>query len=131
MNFKLHRDTMNDLLDFMKAVRGSFYNAAYISCNRCPNKDKCNTQDFIFAPAYQGKPVLIKRLDVISLVHDIEPEQYSFIIDSQKFMDFYDFYISWSFFSDKECPLPQLALNIEREVVSKSGKNPPEICDLA
>lgn len=120
MNYKLHRDTMSDFVEFMKSIRGSFYNAAYITCNDCPNKDDCKTNDFIFTPGYMGKPLILHQSDVILLAHDIEPNLYRFILKSRDFIDFYGYYICWESSSDKECPLPKLALKIEREVVSNS-----------
>lgn len=127
MIFKIKREAMGDLLDFMKSIRGSIYNAGFISCKDCPKSD-CTTRDFAFAPDSFGKPILIKRHDIISLTNDIEPELYKFIAKSQDFIEFYGESIMWNTRSNDECPLLKLSLQIDRESVSNSDKNHPEIC---
>ena len=112
---------MGDLIDFMKSVRGSFYNAGFISCNDCPKK--CKVRDFIFAPDANGRPIIIKRADAISIANDIEPTLYKFIAESRKFIDFYGLYFMWESDSDDECPLLRLSLPVEKDNVSNSDKN--------
>lgn len=119
MIFKIKRDAMGDLLNFMKSVRGSIYNAGFISCKDCPKSD-CQTRDFAFAPDSFGKPILIKRFDIISLANDLEPELYKFIAKSQDFIEFYSESIMWNTQSNDECPLLKLSLQIDRESVSNS-----------
>lgn len=121
MKYSLDKKAMGDLLDFMKSVKGSICNAGFISCTDCPNSD-CRTRDFVFAPDFTGKPILIKRFDVISIANDLEPNLYRFIADSQKFIDFYGESITWGTASDKECPLLKMAIQIDKENVSNSDK---------
>ncbi len=121
MIFKIERDVMDDLMDFMKSVHGSVRNAAFISCDDCPKSD-CKTRDFVFAPDSFWRPIIIRRFDIISLANDLEPELYRFIAKSRDFIEFYGTSIMWNTQSNDECPLLKLSLQIDREVVSNSDK---------
>lgn len=99
----------NELYPFMKAVRGSWHNALYLSCRQstCTQHESC--QDFLMAADADGHPILIPVDEMRSLSgEDIEPGGCLGTMEKQKFETLYSLYIEWHTVSQTGCPLLQL-----------------------
>lgn len=99
----------NELYPFLKAVRGNWHNALYLSCrqNDCPQHPRC--VGFLMTPDADGRPILMPADVMRSLTgEDIEPEGCLGTMEKQKFETLYSLYIEWHTISQTDCPLLQL-----------------------
>lgn len=113
MEVKEVKESQNhsELYPFMKAVRGSWHNALYLSCRQstCTQHESC--QDFLMAADADGHPILIPVDMMRSLSgEDIEPGGCLGTMEKQKFETLYSLYIEWHTVSQTGCPLLQLSV---------------------
>lgn len=99
----------NELCSFMKAARGNWHNALYLSCRQstCTQHESC--QDFLMSADADGHPVLMP-VDVMRSLsgEDIEPGGCLGTMEKRKFETLYSLYIEWHTVSQTGCPLLQL-----------------------
>lgn len=99
----------NELYPFMKAVRGNWHNALYLSCKQtiCTQYKSC--PDFLMAVDADGHPLLLSVETLRSMTgEDIEPGDCLGAIDKQKFGTLFSLYIEWHTVSQADCPLLQI-----------------------
>ena len=99
----------NELYLFMKAVRGNWHNALYLSCRQstCTQHESC--RDFLMAVDAEGHPILMPVDTMRSLSgEDIEPGDCLGTMEKRKFETLYSLYIEWHTVSQTDCPLRQL-----------------------
>lgn len=99
----------NELYPFLKAVRGNWHNAMYLSCRNstCPQHPHCG--GFLMTADADGHPILMP-VDVMRSLsgEDIEPEGCLGTMEKRTFETLYSLYIEWHTDSQTECPLQQL-----------------------
>lgn len=101
----------NKLYPFMKAVRGNWHNALYLSCRQSTCTQHENCQDFLMSADADGHPILIPVDEMRSLSgEDIEPGECLDTMEKQKFETLYSLYIEWHTVSQTGCPLLQLSV---------------------
>lgn len=105
------KENQNDskLYPFMKAVRGNWHNAMYLSCrqNACTQYPDCG--DFLMAVDAEGHPILMPVALMQSLSgEDIEPGDCLGTMEKRKYETLYSLYIEWHTVSQADCPLRQL-----------------------
>ena len=102
-------ETHTELYPFMKAVRGNWHNALYLSCRQSSCTKHENCQDFLMAVDADGHPILMP-VDVMRSLsgEDIEPGDCLDTMEKRKFETLYSLYIEWHTVSQTDCPLRQL-----------------------
>lgn len=99
----------NELYPFMKAVRGNWHNALYLSCRQSTCTQHENCQDFLMAVDAEGHPILMPVDTMRSLSgEDIELGDCLGTMEKRKFETLYSLYIEWHTVSQTDCPLRQL-----------------------
>lgn len=99
----------NELYSFMKAVRGNWHNAIYLSCRQSTCTQHENCKDFLMTADADGHPILIPGDVMRSLSgEDIEPGDCLDTMEKRKFETLYSLYIEWHTVSPTDCPLLQL-----------------------
>ena len=109
MNELKRKQTNKELYRFMKAVRGNWHNALYLSCtnNACTQHPNCG--GFLMAADADGRLILIPADVMRSLTgEDIEPEECLGIMERRKFEALYSLYVEWHTVSQTDCSLLQL-----------------------
>lgn len=101
--------THTELYPFMKAVRGNWHNALYLSCRQssCTGHESC--RNLLVAVDAEGRPILMPVDAMRSLSgEDIEPGDCLGTMEKRKFETLYSLYIEWHTVSQTDCPLQQL-----------------------
>lgn len=104
------KEKQTELYQFLKAVRGNWHNAIYISCKHCPGTKASQCRDFLMSADAEGHPILIP-VNVLHLLtgEEITPEDCRGMMEKQVFETLYSLYIEWHTVSQNECPLLQLS----------------------
>lgn len=108
-----------ELYPFMKAVRGNWHNALYLSCrqNTCTQHPDCG--DFLMTVDAEGHPILMPVDAMRSLSgEDIEPGDCLGTMEKRKFETLYSLYIEWHTVSQTDCPLRQSVRRTSKDVPS-------------
>ena len=98
-----------ELYSFLKAVRGNWHNALFLSCGYCTCTQNPGCKGFLLAVDADGCPILMP-VEKISILtgEDIEPEGCLAIVEKQLFETVYSLYLEWHTSSMTGCPLYQL-----------------------
>lgn len=99
----------SELYHFLKAVRGNWHNALYVSCRHCNCIQHPHCEGFLMTADADGSLILMP-VDVIRSLtgEDIEPEGCQGIVEKRIFETLYSLYIEWHAVSETDCPLLQL-----------------------
>ena len=99
----------SELYQFLKAVRGNWHNALYLSCRNSAIPQQPNCGNFMMTADADGRPILIPANVMRSLTgENIGPEECLSIMERQKFETLYSLYIEWHTVSQTDCPTLQL-----------------------
>ena len=94
----------------MKAVRGNWHNAIYISCKHCTScirQSQC--EGFLMTADADGQPVIISVNMIRSLSgENPQLEDCLDIMEMRVFKTLYSLYLEWHIISTDECPLMQI-----------------------
>lgn len=99
----------NELYSFLKAVRGNWHNALYLSCRRCTCTQHPQCEGFLMTADADGSLILMPTDAIRSLTgEDIEPEGCLGMMEKRIFETLYSLYIEWHAVSETGCQLQQL-----------------------
>ena len=117
----------SEFYPFLKAVRGNWHNALYISCRQCACTQLPRCEGFLMTADADGRPILIP-VDVLRSLtgEDIEPEGCLGTMDKRRFETLYSLYIEWNTVSKADCPLLQLCRTKCENSDSSGNLNPVE-----
>lgn len=96
------------LYPFLRAVRGNWHNALFISCDcsTCPHGEAAHCNGFLMAADADGQPLLMPVNTFRQLTGEsVEDTACRGILGKQIFEAVYSQYIEWHTASDLECPL--------------------------
>lgn len=99
------------LYSFMRAVRGNWHNALFISCNcqTCPHGEGLRCDGFLMAADADGRPLLMPVETLRRLTGEsVEAAECWGSLDRRAFEAAFSQYIEWHTVSDEDCPLMQL-----------------------
>ena len=106
------KETKNqsELYLFLKAVRGNWHNALYLSCRHCTCTQHPQCEGFLMTADADGSLILMPVDAIRSLTgEDIEPEGCLGIMEKRIFETLYSLYIEWHVVSETDCQLMQLS----------------------
>jgi len=93
---------------FLNSVRGNWRNSIFIECSvcRCGN---CEREDFLFAPAEDGTPLLLPVSDAeIVFGRMIDKSECLDIVSNARFEDLFCLYLKKFRETEPSCPLLKL-----------------------
>ncbi len=107
----------NKLYPFLKAARGNWHNALFLSCK--DNTCQCSCREgFLLIADAEGLPLLMPLKCFRELTGEsVEPAECSGTLSTRAFRSVYSVYLEWHTASDRECPICQLIRDNAQECV--------------
>ena len=96
------------LYTFLKAIRGNWRNAIYVSCDctACPYGYCPTCKGFLLTTNEDGYPLIISERDFFSLTNEsIDPAECWGTISRDAFISMYTLFLQWHTDQSGSCPL--------------------------
>lgn len=93
---------------FLRAARGNWRNAAFLSCRSCPHRDKpCG--GYLFAADRDGAPILFPAQAFRQITGETtEQEECAAALEREAFESLYADWLSWRVSDPGQCSLKQI-----------------------
>ena len=104
------------LYDFLSGCGGNWRNAIFLSCASCAHPCQSSGRGYLLTTDSMGKPILISINAFEELTgQQIDSEECIGQLSRSAFEAMYFKHLLWSLDSAADCPLPQLAMQIQSD----------------